>query len=317
MSDPRVSVVIPVYNEQACLPELLERVCAVVGTLAGGAEVIVVDDGSRDRTPALLAEAVGSYPNLVVVELTRNFGQHAAVFAGFEAARGEIVVTLDGDLQNPPEEIPRLVAKMEEGYDVVGTVRREREDTLFRRTASRLINRMTVFATGGTLHDYGCMLRAYRRPVVDALCATREVSTFIPVLAELMAGRVTEIEVAHQARAAGTSKYSLWKLVKLQFDLLTSFTLLPLRMTMAIGLITALLSISTAAFLAGGRLIYGREWAVSGVFTLFAVLFFFLGVVLVSLGLVGEYLGRVYMQVRHRPRFIVRSVERGRGGDGG
>jgi undecaprenyl-phosphate 4-deoxy-4-formamido-L-arabinose transferase len=302
--------VIPVFNEEENLPALLARLAAV-GESLGSYEVVLVNDGSRDRSLELMRAATANMPQLVVVDLNRNYGQHAAVFAGFAASRGEIVVTLDADLQNPPEEIPRLVAAIDEGYDVVGSVRVQRQDTLFRRTASKLVNRMTARVTGAKLTDYGCMLRAYRRGVVDALSASGEISTFIPVLADMFAGRVTEIPVAHSERAAGTSKYSAWKLVRLQFDLLTSFTVLPLRLTMGVGVVTAIGSLLVAAVLLGGRLLYGREWAVSGVFTLFALLFGLLGFMTFALGLLGEYVGRIYMEVRRRPRYIVRSVYRG------
>jgi undecaprenyl-phosphate 4-deoxy-4-formamido-L-arabinose transferase len=318
MAEPYLSVVIPVFNEEENLPELLDRLTRTLVPLGKSYEIVLVNDGSRDRSLALLQEASARDPHLVVVDFNRNYGQHAAVFAGFEVCRGEVVVTLDADLQNPPEEIPKLVAKMEEGYDVVGSVRVHRQDPLLRRVASRIINRMTAIATGVQLSDYGCMLRAYRRPVVKVLAASREISTFIPVLADLFAGRVTEVPVAHDERHHGASKYGFLKLVRLQFDLMTSFSVLPLRITMAIGVVMSVLSTILALVLIGGRLIYGHEWAVSGVFTLFALVFLFLGAQLFAIGLLGEYVGRIYQQVRHRPRFIVRQVIRdGVGAPGG
>jgi undecaprenyl-phosphate 4-deoxy-4-formamido-L-arabinose transferase len=311
MPDPYLSVVIPVFNEAENLPELLDRLTATLVPLGRPYEVVLVNDGSRDRSLALLQEASARDPHLVVVDFNRNYGQHAAVFAGFEACRGEIVVTLDADLQNPPEEIPKLVAKMEEGYDVVGSVRVKRQDPLLRRVASRIVNKMTAIATGVQLSDYGCMLRAYRRPVVKVLAESREISTFIPVLADLFAGRVTEIPVAHSERLHGESKYSLWKLFRLQFDLMTSFSVLPLRVTMGVGVVMAIVAFLIAMVLVAGRLIYGQEWAVSGIFTLFSLVFFFLGVQLFAIGLLGEYVGRIYQQVRDRPRYVIRQVIRG------
>jgi undecaprenyl-phosphate 4-deoxy-4-formamido-L-arabinose transferase len=154
------------------------------------------------------------------------------------------------------------------------------------------------------------MLRAYRRGVVEALSASGEISTFIPVLADMFAGRVTEIPVAHAERAAGASKYSAWKLVRLQFDLLTSFTVLPLRLTMGVGFVTALASFAVAVVLLAGRILYGSHWAVSGVFTLFALLFGLVGFLIFALGLLGEYVGRIYMEVRRRPRYVVRTIYR-------
>jgi len=310
MSEPYLSVVVPVFNEEESLPELLSRLSAALQALTKSYEVLLVNDGSRDGSLAIMREATTSDPRVSVIDFNRNYGQHSAIFAGFEAARGEIIVTLDADLQNPPEEIGKLVAKMEEGFDVVGSVRIKRQDPFFRRLASRLVNRVTSMATGVQLSDYGCMLRAYRRGVVKTLCQSKEISTFIPVLADMFAGKVTEVPVAHAERVKGQSKYSLWKLIRLQFDLMTSFSLWPLRTTMAIGVLTALASMIVALVLIAGRLIMGHEWAVSGVFTLFAVLFFFVGVLFFALGLLGEYVGRIYMEVRHRPRYVVRQVLR-------
>jgi undecaprenyl-phosphate 4-deoxy-4-formamido-L-arabinose transferase len=308
MPEPFLSVVIPVYNEEENLPELLPRLKAALDAIGRNYEVVLINDGSRDRSLELLREAAVRDPHIVVIDFNRNYGQHSAVFAGFDEARGEIIVTLDADLQNPPEEIGKLVAKMEEGYDVVGSVRIKRKDSFFRRMASRLVNRVTSMATGVHLSDYGCMLRAYRRGVVKTLCQSKEISTFIPVLADMFAGRVTEVPVAHAERLKGQSKYSLWKLVRLQFDLMTSFSLWPLRFTMGFGVVMATCSMLVAAVLIVGRIVKGHEWAVSGVFTLFAVLFFFIGVLLFAIGLLGEYVGRIYMEVRHRPRYVIRQV---------
>ncbi len=310
MATPYLSLVVPVYNEESNLEELLDRLTRAAEGIGRPWEAVLVNDGSRDGSYAILSRRAQADPHLVVVDFNRNYGQHSAVFAGFEAARGEIIVTLDADLQNPPEEIPKLVAKVEEGYDVVGSVRMKRQDTLLRRTASRVVNWVTARATGVQLSDYGCMLRAYRRDVVRALCASQEISTFIPVLADMFAGRVTEIPVAHAERARGESKYSLWKLVRLQFDLMTSFSNWPLRLSMAIGVGMALLAMLAAMILIGGRLLHGPEWAVSGIFTLFAAVFFFLGVELFAIGLLGEYVGRIYAEVRRRPRYVVRETLR-------
>ena len=202
------------------------------------------------------------------------------------------------------------MAKIEEGYDVVGSVRVHRQDPLLRRIASRLVNRLTAAATGVELSDYGCKLRAYRRPIVKLLASSREISTFIPVLADMFAGSVTEVPVAHDERKHGASKYSFWKLIRLQFDLMTSFSVLPLRFTMNVGVVMSICSMILALILIAGRLIEGPSWAVSGVFTLFALVFFFLGVQLFAIGLLGEYVGRIYQEVRNRPRFVVRQVIR-------
>jgi undecaprenyl-phosphate 4-deoxy-4-formamido-L-arabinose transferase len=308
-----ISVVVPVYNEQANLPALMDRLQASLAQLGpeASSEIILVDDGSTDGSLALLKE-FSRRPGVKVIELTRNYGQHAAVFAGFEQARGEIVVTLDADLQNPPEEIPRLVRTMEEGdWEVVGTVRAQRQDSLLRLIPSRIVNWVTRKITGVHLTDWGCMLRAYRRPVVEAMVNCHEHSTFIPALACLFAKRITEIPVGHAEREGGRSNYNFFKLVNLQFDLVTSFSAFPLRVLLYSGVGLAILGIAFAAFLFVLRFLFGAEWAAQGVFTLFAILFFFIGAQFFALGLIGEYIGRIYREVRKRPQYTVRTVHGG------
>jgi undecaprenyl-phosphate 4-deoxy-4-formamido-L-arabinose transferase len=304
-----VSVVIPVYNEKENLPELLRRTVAACRALGRPWELVLVDDGSRDGSTDWLVQAAASHPGEVkAVLLYRNAGQHNAILCGFASAQGDILVTLDADLQNPPEEIGKLVAKVDEGYDVVGSVRQDRQDALFRKVFSGIINLMVRRSTGVILHDYGCMLRAYRRRVVDAMLGCRERHTFIPVLANLFAKRVTEVPVAHAERGAGTSKYSVLRLVNLQFDLLTCMTAAPLRVVTYVGVGISALSVGFGALLLVLRLVYGPEWAAAGVFTLFAVMFFFIGAQFVALGLMGEYIGRIHADVRERPRYLVDRV---------
>lgn len=306
----KVSIVIPVLNEEENLPRLLPRLVPVLEGLGRPWEVVFVDDGSRDRSLALLKEAARAFPGRVkAVELLRNAGQHMAIMAAFGETDGAYVITLDADLQNPPEEIPKLVAKMDEGHDVVGTVRANRKDTLFRKAASRLVNRTTALLTGMRLGDYGCMLRGYHRDVVDVMTASDEVSTFIPALAQLYARKPVEIEVAHEERAEGESKYSLLRLVRLNFDLMTGFSVVPLQLFGLLGFLTALFGFGFGLFLLVRRVLVGSE--VEGVFTLFALAFLVMGVILAGVGMVGEYVGRVYKQVRGRPRFLVRRVHAG------
>jgi undecaprenyl-phosphate 4-deoxy-4-formamido-L-arabinose transferase len=301
-----ISVVIPVYNEEQCLDELIHRCVSACEKTGKEFEVLLVDDGSADRSREILAQASEKFDGRVVaVLLNRNYGQHTAVIAGFAESRGDVIITLDADLQNPPEEIPNLVAKMEEGYDVVGTVRENRQDTKFRKLASYMVNRVAQKSTGVLMHDYGCMLRAYRRPVIEAVLQCEERSTFIPVLANSFASRTTEIDVRHAERTEGESKYSVWKLVNLQFDLLTSMTTFPLRMFTVIGTTVSGLGVLFGVFLLAARLFFGAEWAAQGVFTLFAVLFVIIGIQLLGIGLIGEYIGRIYDDVRRRPRYFV------------
>ena len=303
-----ISIVVPVFNEQENLRELIKRSIESCDRMERPFELILVDDGSRDSSPQIITEAAEQGNNVIGVLLNRNYGQHAAVMAGLAESRGNIIVTLDADLQNPPEEIPKLVKKIEEGFDVVGSVRVPRCDTFFRRIASSIVNKVAQKATGVIMHDYGCMLRAYRRNIVDAMLTCDERSTFIPVLANGFARHATEIEVKHDKRSDGQSKYSLWKLINLQFDLLTSMTTFPLRLLSVIGTLISLLGIGFGVLLLVMRLIYGATWAAEGVFTLFAILFIFIGAQFIGMGLLGEYLGRIYYDVRGRPRYFVQRV---------
>jgi len=309
-----LSLVVPVFNEETDLPELIQRCLRVCGEIGIPYEVVLVDDGSSDESPQIItAEAKRSNGTVVGVLLNRNYGQHAAVMAGFAESKGDMVVTLDADLQNPPEEIPKLVGKMKEGFDVVGTVRTPRHDTLFRRVASRIVNRAAQKATGVMMHDYGCMLRAYHRHVINAMLQCHERSTFIPILANGFARRATEIEVQHAERPNGDSKYSLWKLVNLQFDLLTSMTTFPLRLLSVFGGIISLAGVGFGVLLLIMRILYGAGWAAEGVFTLFAILFMFVGAQFIGMGLLGEYIGRIYHDVRARPRYFVHETIRSPG----
>ena len=304
---PSVSVVIPVYNEEAVLPALFARLYPALDALGKTYEVIFVNDGSRDRSAALLREQFDRRPDSTrVVLFNGNFGQHLAIMAGFEASRGERVVTLDADLQNPPEEIGNLLAKMDEGYDYVGTVRSERQDTAFRRHASRLMNAVRERITHIQMTDQGCMLRAYSRAIVDTINGCREINTFIPALAYTFAQRPIEIEVSHEERAAGDSKYSLYNLIRLNFDLVTGFSVLPLQLFSFSGIVISALSIVFVVFLAVRRFVVGPE--AEGVFTLFGIAFFLIGITLFGIGLLGEYVGRIYEQVRERPRYVIQAI---------
>jgi len=215
------SVVVPVLNEADNLDPLIDRLLRTCLSIGRSFEIVFVDDGSTDSSADKLRVAVNQHPGgIVAVFLDRNYGQHAALFAGFREARGEVVITIDADLQNPPEEIPRLLEKVEEGFDVVGTVRRLRQDRLFRRLASGAMNRISSAFSGVVMHDYGCMLRAYRRNVVEAMLSRARKRAFIPVLANYFAVRPCEIAVDHAARRSGDSRYNVWKLFRLEFNLL-------------------------------------------------------------------------------------------------
>jgi undecaprenyl-phosphate 4-deoxy-4-formamido-L-arabinose transferase len=304
-----ISVVIPIFNEEKNISELVRRCHEACRSMVLPFELILVDDGSRDHSAQLIHEAAERYSDEVIgIFLNRNYGQHAAILAGFSCSKGDIVVTLDGDLQNPPEAIPVLVKKIQEGYDVVGTVRVKRQDTGFRKLGSWIINKLVQKTTGILMHDYGCMLRAYRKDIVRAMLSSQEHSTFIPILANSFARTTTEIEVPHQERVIGESKYTLWKLINLQFDLLTSMTTFPLRALSVMGVILSCLGFGLGIFILVMRVLYGSEWAAGGVFTLFALLFIFIGMQFLGMGLLGEYIGRIYQDVRGRPRYMISNI---------
>jgi len=312
---PYLSVVIPIFNEEANITTLWKRVSTVLREHFSDPgrdwEVIFTDDGSRDRSLEMLTEIAETEPRVSVVEFNRNYGQHSAIFGAFALVSGQVIVTMDADLQNPPEEIPKLVAKIDEGFDVVGGWRqgRNQNDSLFRTLPSKIVNAVTRKTTGVKLHDYGCMLRAYRREIVEAMLLCKERSSFIPALANSFAKRITEVPVGHAERAAGTSKYGLWKLINLQFDLLTSFSLLPLQMLSVLGVVVSFLGIGFGIYLMIYRILH-PEGTVQGVFTLFAILFIFVGAQFLAFGLLGEYIGRIYQEVRDRPRYVVKKIHK-------
>jgi undecaprenyl-phosphate 4-deoxy-4-formamido-L-arabinose transferase len=303
---PTLSVVIPVFNEQRTLVDLHHRLAQTLKGIGQAYEILFVDDGSRDGSFEVLRALREQDPRVRVVRFNRNYGQHAAVFAGMERARGDVVVTLDADLQNPPEEIPRLLERIDAGVEVVGGSRVSRQDHWFRRSGSWVVNRITSAVVGVRLRDYGSMLRAYRRPVVERILACQEISSFIPALAVSLAGSAEEVPVAHAPRADGRSRYGPLRLLRLNFDLLTGFSLLPIQIVSLSGILVAALGLAFALVLGIRRLLVGPE--VEGVFTLFAILFFFVGLQILALGLIGEYVGRIYQEVRRRPRYVISEV---------
>lgn len=307
---PELSVVIPVYNEEAGLPHLYARLYPALDALASRGisyEIVFVNDGSRDNTAAMLADQYRLRPDVTrVVLFNGNYGQHMAILAGFQATRGNIVVTLDADLQNPPEEIGALVDKMREGYDYVGSIRRKRQDSAWRTYASKMMNSVREKITHIKITDQGNMLRAYGRNVIDLINQCNEVNTFVPALAYTFARKPTEIMVEHEERAAGESKYSIYSLIRLNFDLMTGFSIMPLQIFSMLGMVLSVASAVLVVLLLVRRFVLGAE--AEGLFTLFALAFFMMGVILFGIGLLGEYVGRIYQQVRGRPRFVVLTV---------
>jgi undecaprenyl-phosphate 4-deoxy-4-formamido-L-arabinose transferase len=302
-----LSIVIPVYNEQDNLKNLTDRLISVCEKIKKSYEIIFVNDGSRDKSYELLNQLQDKHSKHIrAIHFNGNFGQHMAVMAGFEYSRGEVVVTLDADLQNPPEEIPKLLAEIEKGHDSVGGIRIERQDSMFRKWASKLNNKIRYVLTGIKMTDQGCMLRAYSRRVVDLMVSSYERSAFIPALAYTLSSNPTEVEVDHSDRASGESKYNLYKLLRLNFDLMTGFSLLPLQLFTLVGMLVSLGSFLFVIYMFIRRVIVGPE--ADGMFTLFAILYFLIGIVLMGLGIMGEYIGRIHQNSRSRPKFIVQDV---------
>lgn len=309
--NPILSVVIPVYNEEDGLQALFDRLYPALDVMASkrniAYEVVFVNDGSKDRSAGILAKQVDLRPDVTrAVLFHSNFGQHMAIMAGFEYSRGEYIITLDADLQNPPEEIDALVNELLKGHDYVGTIRANRRDSFFRKFASRAMNHLRQKITRITMTDQGCMLRGYSRRIVDLVRQCDESNTFIPALAYTFASNPTEITVHHEERFAGESKYSLYQLIRLNFDLVTGFSVMPLQIFSILGMLLAMAAGSLFIYLLIRRFVIGAE--VEGVFTLFALTFFLIGVMLFGLGLLGEYIGRIYQQVRERPRYVVQTV---------
>jgi len=307
MNTIQLSVIIPVYNEEAGLHTLFNRLYPALDQLNISYEIVFINDGSRDRSAAILREQFQMRPDVTrVILFNGNFGQHMAIMAGFEQSRGQRMVTLDADLQNPPEEIGKLLAKMDEGYDYIGSIRKQRNDSWWRHVASRAMNNLRERITRIKITDQGCMLRAYDRGIIDAINSCREVNTFIPALAYTFARNPAEVVVEHEERAEGESKYSLYSLIRLNFDLMTGFSVVPLQWFSMVGMLTSAVSAMFFFLLVVRRLIIGPE--AEGLFTLFALVFFMIGITLFGIGLLGEYVGRIYQQVRHRPRYLVEAV---------
>ena len=302
-----ISIVIPVYNEEKTLPIMFSRLIPVMDALNKSYEVIFVNDGSKDASQAVLADLFAKRPDVIrAVEFMRNYGQHPAIMAGFANVRGEVVVTLDCDLQNPPEDIPNMLAMIEQGHDVVGGYRGNRQDLAWRKAVSKFSNIVRKKITNIDMRDHGCMLRAYKRNIIDQIVEIGDASPFITALSQELASNPTEIEVHHEERAAGESNYNLYKLIRYNFDLVTGFSLVPLQLFTLLGMACSGASFLLVLYMVMRRIFIGAE--ADGVFTLFAILFFLVSVTMLGLGIIGEYVGRIYKEVRHRPRYMIKEI---------
>ena len=308
-----ISVVVPLYNEEDNVQLLYEEIKGVLDTMAEQAEIVFVDDGSRDNTLAKLEAIQAGDDHVRVVSLRRNFGQTAAMTAGFDHARGGIIITMDGDLQNDPHDIPQLVGKLNEGYDVVTGWRHDRQDAfLSRRLPSQLANRLISWVTGVGLHDYGCTLKAFRREVIDNINLYGGMHRFIPAIASGMGISFTEVKVNHRARRFGTSKYGISRTIRVVLDLITvkfmlSYATRPLHVFGTVGVVSSLLGVLIALVLTVQRQLYGVALA-NRPLLLLAVLLIFMGIQFITIGLLAELVVRTYHESQKKPIYYVRKV---------
>ena len=298
-----LSVVAPVYNERETLPELLERLTAALNGTNRSYELIFVDDGSTDGSREMLRAAGQADPHVRLVELTRNFGQSAAQYAGMSKSRGEYTFLIDADLQVMPEDLPLLVAKLDEGFDVAVGWRVDRHDNLFRKYASRLFNWYVARVTGLPLHDYGCNLKGMKRSILDHMCRLQHRCRYLPADLAMLGGRVAEVKVGHSARMKGTSKYDFMKLMRAALDMLTGITDAPLRLIGYFGWTMAVAGFAMGLKVILRRITHGDVLQLESVVALF---FFCTGVQLVATGLMCQYIGRIFVEVQQRPYFVIR-----------
>lgn len=303
---PEISIVVPLYNEEENVDELTTRLLKTMDDFGRSYEIIYVDDGSRDRTAALARKWFEKRPDILrVITFNGNYGQYVAILCGFGHVRGQKIVTIDADMQNLPEEIPMLINKMDEGYDLVGGYRLKRHDNFFRTYASKIVNWLRAKTTGIQMRDHGCMLRAYKRFIIDEVVKTRETSTFITALTQKFAGNPIDIGVTHQERRAGTSKYSLYKLIRITFDLMTGFSLAPLQGFTIVGMGVSF--IGTIYFLVEVfKKLFGHHYQTYGLH--FAFVFLLLSILIFGVGILGEYLGRTYFAVCEHPKFVIKDI---------
>lgn len=304
--NPEISIVVPVYNEEALVEELCSRLKCVGDGLNRSYEILIVDDGSDDGSFEKLQSIKATGGTLRLIQLTRNFGQQAAVLAGFRISRGDIIVQLDSDLQNPPEEIPKLLAALTEDIDLVVTVNKKRQDGLVRVMGSKFLRGFGQVLFGKAVKLNLSSFRVMRRSVIEKIESCRDRSRYMAVLMSWMGLPSVEIEVEHHARKKGATKYSFLTLFKLSWDLVTGYSNFPLRIVTYMGLLGALMGFLMMTFLLYQRMANGI--LIEGFIVLSAVFAFFAGVQLLSIGFLGEYLGRVHSQVQGRPDYIVGKV---------
>lgn len=310
---PRISVVVPVFNEEQSIPVLLEALVTVLREVPGGFEIIAVNDGSRDGSLSALIEAKEKCANLRVVDFRRNFGQTAALMAGIDHAAGEVVVLIDADLQNDPQDIPMLIAKLDQGFDVVSGWRHDRKDArLSRNFPSRVANGIISWISGVRLHDYGCTLKAYRAEVLKGVRLYGEMHRFIPIYAHWRGGRVTEVPVRHHSRKFGRSNYGLERILKVILDLvvvkfLDRYLVKPIYVFGGFGILSLMTSMAAGALMMGLK-IFGGVSMISTPLPLLAAMTFLVGVLSILMGLLAEIMVRTYFEAQNRPHYLVRKL---------
>ena len=313
-TEESLSVVIPVYNEALSLPLVHKSLCTALGGLSIPWEVIFVDDGSQDNSIEILGDLTATDPeHTSVVVLRRNFGQTAAITAGIDHALGNIIVLMDADMQNDPADIPLMLEKIHQGYDVVSGWRRNRKDNYWTRIfPSQVANKLISWITGVELHDYGCTLKAYRREVITGFRLYGEMHRFIPAFASSVGARITEVEVHHHRRKYGETKYGLERTFKVILDLFTVKFLIdyahkPMRVFGGMGLLLIFASAVVMLYLMLRRLFYMVSVLTSPLLTL-SVMFMIMGFQSILMGLIAELLARTYHESQHKPTYTVREV---------
>lgn len=305
MDHPYLSIVVAVSDDEYNLIPFMERLYPVLQGMARPFEIIFSDDGSRDRSAEILRHMQQTYSAVKIIELGGRFGRQMALLAAFRKSAGQIVITLDADLKDPPEEIPRLVAEMERGRDLVGLSRPKRRGSFFSCLVSHIIISLTTRMTGLAMSDPGCTLRAYHRRVIASVNSCREITSSIPALAYSLCMNPAEIRGLHSERVTGEGIPTLSQLLRFTIDLTTEFSVVPLRLVSLAGMAVALFSVAFALSLLAWRILVGADLEVAMI--LFAILFLFIGIVTLGIGIVAEYLAKIHQEVRRRPRFVVKN----------
>jgi glycosyltransferase involved in cell wall biosynthesis len=316
---PRISIVIPLYNEEESIARLYEELTRAIANYGQPAEVIIIDDGSRDRSFALLSDIAARDPRFTIIRFRRNFGQTAGFAAGFAQARGDVVITMDADLQNDPMDIPLLMGKIDEGFDIVSGWRKDRQDRfLDRRLPSMMANRLISNVTDVRLHDYGCSLKAYRRDVLQHVRLYGELHRFVPALASQAGGTVAEVPVNHRARQYGKSKYGISRTIRVMLDLINvwflgSYSTRPIHVFGTLGFASAAMGVVVGVYLSFLKIFLGQSIG-NRPLLLLAVLLVVIGVQLVTMGLLGEMITRTYYESQNKTIYVVREIVNDRKG---